>query len=355
MVMAIFFVVDGAPGMHRPTPETLAISLGARTSARADRVLSAMRARGIIGEDNRPTLGWATAGRVTMSDAEVTRGDGRLTAAVTRPLTGAERTRRYKARKRAEKLAIGEASAQEQAAPLPAVTSASLSFFPQQHIVEEERKKKTRARADDGEALDTEFDAFMVGWPASTPLEPARRAYRAARRSAEAVELIAGRDRYVATKPDWQNWCSAAKFLNEKRWLQPGCDQTEMLMPISGGHSRRPGSFVTAIRAAADAGPLRTRDASAVVELRRNEAQDLGEAGARLMQHIGQVQFQAWFAGAVLVGVRDDTVHLAVPRAFIRSRVREQYEHQIAAAWRVSNVNIEVADRGTQGPRQRGQ
>src|SRR5207249_4569990 len=141
-----------------------------------------------------------------------------------------------------------------------------------------------------------------------------------------ADELSAGRDRYVATKPDWQSWCSAERFLKEERWLQAGRDQTEMLMPISGGHSTgRPGniitaahaalaagplrgsSFVAGIRAAAAAGPLRCGDEPTAVGLRRDEAQDLREAGARLMQRIGQAQFQAWFSDAVLVGVREDT------------------------------------------------
>ena|SRR5436190_3731887 len=102
-VMAIFFVVAAAPAAHRPTAETIAISLGARKPDTADRVLGAMRARHILDDDNRPTAEWASG------DAGVTKGDAGVTAAVTRSLTGAERQARYKARKRAEKCAVGGA------------------------------------------------------------------------------------------------------------------------------------------------------------------------------------------------------------------------------------------------------
>src|SRR5438477_1858720 len=285
-----------------------------------------MRARHILYDDNRPTAEWASG------DAGVTKGDAGVTAAVTRSLTGAERQARYKARKRAEKCAVGGAEHTVGEVTSPAVTPASLSFFPQPHVVEVERNKKTPARADDGAALDAEFDAFMAGWPASTPLEPALRAYRAARRIAKADELIAGRDRYIATKPPWQNWVAAAKFLNEKRWRTAGRDQTEMLMPVSGGRSvrddRRPGSVIAAAHAVLAAGPLRRPDGHPTGELHPDRGpggRGLGEAGDRLMRRIGETPYRSWFSEVTVEGVRDGTVHLVVPRASIRKRLMEHY------------------------------
>jgi hypothetical protein len=104
-VLAIFFVVQKSPSTHYPTPETVAISIGARKAHAADRVLGAMRNRRILDENNRPIGDWADdAGVTTKGDVGVTDGDARVTrgdAAVTSALTGAQRQARYKARKRA--------------------------------------------------------------------------------------------------------------------------------------------------------------------------------------------------------------------------------------------------------------
>jgi hypothetical protein len=123
-VLAIFFVVQKSPSTHYPTPETVAISIGARKAHAANRVLAAMRNRRILGENNRPIGEWADdAGVTTKGDVGVTEGDATVTrgdAAVTSALTGAQRQARYKARKRAAIDAAGRGIP----APLPASPSA---------------------------------------------------------------------------------------------------------------------------------------------------------------------------------------------------------------------------------------
>ena len=299
-VMAIFFAVSATPAAHIPTAETVAESIGARKPDAASRVLVVMQARGILNDNHRPTAEWMIGDEVTAGvTTAVTRGAG--------PMTGAERQARYKARKRAENM-TGDGSASPAS---PSVTQASLSLSSDQQIVDaEENKKETRAHERD---LETEFDAFIAHWPVPSPREPALRAYRVARRSASAEELIAGLERYIACKPEWQSYCHAAKFLNEKRWRDAAV-QAEPDTPAFPGPTEAP---------------------KAIPHM-------LGEPGERLRRAIGDTPFRSWFRSVTLDCVRDGGVYLTAPTASVRARINEHYQDPIKAAWRVSSVEIAV-------------
>ena len=69
-----------------------------------------------------------------------------------------------------------------------------------------------------GSARDEFAEAFWPAWPEHVGEVMAREAFAAARERASLEEILAGLERYKATKPAKQFWMSAERFLAEERW-----------------------------------------------------------------------------------------------------------------------------------------
>jgi hypothetical protein len=65
------------------------------------------------------------------------------------------------------------------------------------------------------------FDVWYDGYPNKVGKGAAVEAFDKVRRGRKATfaELIAGRDRYIRTKPPDRSWCNPATWLNQQRWL----------------------------------------------------------------------------------------------------------------------------------------
>lgn len=107
-------------------------------------------------------------------------------------------------------------SAQKENPPYPLKKKHSQqkeSFF---ELESEEGKKErlgdTRAREN------SEFEQWYAGYPHKVGKQAARKAFTGARRAASLDVLIAGRDRYMRTKPPDRDWCNPATWLNQGRW-----------------------------------------------------------------------------------------------------------------------------------------
>jgi hypothetical protein len=67
------------------------------------------------------------------------------------------------------------------------------------------------------------FDRFWRAYPHKVGKRVAEQAFGKALRRASLDEILAGLERYKATKPPERNWCNPLTFLNEDRWLdEPG-------------------------------------------------------------------------------------------------------------------------------------
>jgi hypothetical protein len=65
-----------------------------------------------------------------------------------------------------------------------------------------------------------DFAAFWAIYPHRVGKLAAERAYEKARRSGtEPAEILAGVQRYVKSKPDWQSWAHPSSWLNAGRWM----------------------------------------------------------------------------------------------------------------------------------------
>lgn len=64
-----------------------------------------------------------------------------------------------------------------------------------------------------------EFEQWYALYPNRQARPRALKAYRGARAKVDHVALIAGVERYIRTKPDWQDWAHPATWLNNERWL----------------------------------------------------------------------------------------------------------------------------------------
>lgn len=76
-------------------------------------------------------------------------------------------------------------------------------------------KEKRRARE---RALRSEFEDFWKGWPNKVGKPKALTAFIGKRKSHSLQAIIAGRDRYVRTKPPDRPWLNPATFLNQERF-----------------------------------------------------------------------------------------------------------------------------------------
>lgn len=64
-----------------------------------------------------------------------------------------------------------------------------------------------------------EFEKWYDGYPRKVAPGAALKAYRRARKKAEAAELLAGVEMYRRTKPDYADWKHPATWLNGECWL----------------------------------------------------------------------------------------------------------------------------------------
>ena len=65
----------------------------------------------------------------------------------------------------------------------------------------------------------TEFEQFWAKCPAKKAKLAAEKAFVKARKTATLEELLLGMDRYLESKPAWQEYAYPATWLNQGRWL----------------------------------------------------------------------------------------------------------------------------------------
>lgn len=88
----------------------------------------------------------------------------------------------------------------------------------------EEEKKSTQKKRRSDTAIDTDplAEAFAVFWalyPHKANRAKSLAAYRKLKpKPSVQDEILAGLRRYIATKPDWQQWAYASSWLNGRRW-----------------------------------------------------------------------------------------------------------------------------------------
>lgn len=64
-----------------------------------------------------------------------------------------------------------------------------------------------------------EFDRFWAIYPHRKAKLDAQKAYQQARKLASPEEILAGVERYLRSKPDWQAWAFPASWLRAGRWM----------------------------------------------------------------------------------------------------------------------------------------
>lgn len=142
----------------------------------------------------------------------------------------AERQRRFQAKKRnnadngdnADNGVIGVTSVTEDAGTdlaracvNPDLPTEDISYIPPKTPP----TTKTASRQAEKVFL-TEFETeFWPGWPHKVDRKLAAKAFCAARKDHDLQTILDGRNRYVATKPDWQNWKSPAAWLRGERFV----------------------------------------------------------------------------------------------------------------------------------------
>ncbi len=75
------------------------------------------------------------------------------------------------------------------------------------------------------------FDSWWERYPSHVGKKDARRAFAKAVKKTSLDELIAGLERYKATKPVAREWCNPATWLNGERWTDVPADT-----PATNGH-----------------------------------------------------------------------------------------------------------------------
>lgn len=68
-------------------------------------------------------------------------------------------------------------------------------------------------------SITDDFNLFWRTFPKRVGKLDAQRAYEKARKRATAAEIYDGIAVYVATKPDYADWCHPATWLNKGRWM----------------------------------------------------------------------------------------------------------------------------------------
>ena len=64
-----------------------------------------------------------------------------------------------------------------------------------------------------------DFEAFYEAYPHHVGKLAAQKAYVKARTLATQADILAGVERYKATKPAWAEWCHPSTWLNAGRWM----------------------------------------------------------------------------------------------------------------------------------------
>lgn len=64
-----------------------------------------------------------------------------------------------------------------------------------------------------------EFGEFWAAYPRHVGKLAAIKAYAAARKLASAEDILAGVERYKASKPAYADWCHPSTFLAQGRWM----------------------------------------------------------------------------------------------------------------------------------------
>lgn len=104
----------------------------------------------------------------------------------------------------------------------------------------------------------TEFEQFWARYPKKVGRLYAEKCYRTARKRASHDDIMAGLERYVASKPAWQAWAHASSWLNAGRWMDEYDPVTPEQRPIgnsyaiwrdAGGckHEPRCGNYATCV------------------------------------------------------------------------------------------------------------
>lgn len=69
-----------------------------------------------------------------------------------------------------------------------------------------------------GDSVD-DFALFYARYPRHVGKLAAQRAYVRARRLAGVQDIMDGLERYIASKPAWQDWAYPSSWLNAGRWM----------------------------------------------------------------------------------------------------------------------------------------
>lgn len=98
-------------------------------------------------------------------------------------------------------------------------------------IASSETTARRRREVDPDDFPANAFDAWYSGYPHKVGRGAAEKAFDQVRRGrlATFVDLTAGRDRYVRTKPPDRPWCNPATWLNQRRWLDAPDEQPALL------------------------------------------------------------------------------------------------------------------------------
>lgn len=69
--------------------------------------------------------------------------------------------------------------------------------------------------------MEQDFQAFWAALPSPMKVgkKVAHKEYAKARREASADDIASGLDRYLRSKPTWQNYCHPRTFLSQGRWM----------------------------------------------------------------------------------------------------------------------------------------
>ena len=65
----------------------------------------------------------------------------------------------------------------------------------------------------------SEFATFWGRYPKKVGRLYAEKCYKTARKQASHADIMAGLERYISSKPAWQEWAHASSWLNAGRWM----------------------------------------------------------------------------------------------------------------------------------------
>jgi hypothetical protein len=140
------------------------------------------------------------------SHEAVVRAVEEIEAGMEGPLTGAERTRLWRERKRVTQTSPTSPTSHNVTSPPMIINNSTPSDL-------------AKAKSIKTPHNDPLFEGFWTVYPKKVGKGAARKAYRHALRRASHAEILAGAKRYAASKPDPQFTAHASTWLNADRWL----------------------------------------------------------------------------------------------------------------------------------------